>query len=128
MSKSKYNGVDPAECIGKYGADVVRAQMLFLAPVSDTLNWQEEQIAGTDRWLRRVIQLSDNIVGATYKLDEQTAPHSFMGLTLNGKTYDNIKFTSEELKLYNEIQSYVQSITKSIEVDFSLNTVISDLK
>lgn len=127
MSKSKYNGVDPAECIGKYGADVVRAQMLFLAPVSDTLNWQEEQIAGTDRWLRRVIQLSDNIVGATYKLDEQTAPHSFMGLTLNGKTYDNIKFTSEELKLYNEIQSYVQSITKSIEVDFSLNTVISDL-
>ncbi|RCK55489.1 Leucine--tRNA ligase, mitochondrial [Candida viswanathii] len=127
MSKSKYNGVDPAECIGKYGADVVRAQMLFLAPVSDTLNWQEEQIAGTDRWLRRVIQLSDTIAEYPYKQTPTDEPHSFKDITLNGKTYNDIKFTSEELKLYNEVQGYVQSMTKSIEVDFSLNTVISDL-
>ena len=61
MSKSKHNGADPGEFIERYGADVIRAHLLFLAPVSDTLNWQEEQISGTDRWLRRVIQLGDSI-------------------------------------------------------------------
>ena len=29
MSKSKHNGVDPDSCIEDYGADVVRAFMLF---------------------------------------------------------------------------------------------------
>ncbi|KAI5290916.1 Leucyl-tRNA synthetase, mitochondrial, partial [Ascosphaera acerosa] len=32
MSKSKYNGVDPTACIAKFGADAVRAHMLFAAP------------------------------------------------------------------------------------------------
>jgi len=29
MSKSKYNGVDPEDILGKYGADSVRLFMLF---------------------------------------------------------------------------------------------------
>ena len=61
MSKSKYNGADPSECIKKYGADATRAHMLFQAPISDILNWNEEQIHGIDRWLRKVVNLNDVI-------------------------------------------------------------------
>jgi leucyl-tRNA synthetase len=54
MSKSKYNGVDPSECMSKYGADVTRAHILFQAPVNEVLEWHEEKISGITRWLRRV--------------------------------------------------------------------------
>jgi leucyl-tRNA synthetase len=54
MSKSKYNGVDPGTCMAKYGADATRAHILFQAPVSEVLEWDEEKIAGITRWLRRL--------------------------------------------------------------------------
>lgn len=54
MSKSKYNGVDPGICMAKYGADATRAHMLFQAPVSEVLEWDEEKISGITRWLRRL--------------------------------------------------------------------------
>lgn len=54
MSKSKYNGVDPTECMSKYGADATRAHILFQAPVSEVLEWDEEKISGITRWLRRI--------------------------------------------------------------------------
>ncbi|CAI5760594.1 unnamed protein product [Candida verbasci] len=128
MSKSKYNGADPNECIKKYGADATRALMLFSAPVSDTLNWNEEQIIGVDRWLRKVIRLSDTIQNLPLK----TSHHDQSGqvlkdIKLQGKTYDSIIFSSEELKLYNQIQKFAQNIYQSIDSTLSLNTVISDL-
>lgn len=56
MSKSKYNGVDPGACMAKYGADATRAHILFQAPVSEVLEWDEEKISGVTRWLRRVYE------------------------------------------------------------------------
>ncbi|KAH7378150.1 hypothetical protein BKA64DRAFT_688039 [Cadophora sp. MPI-SDFR-AT-0126] len=57
MSKSKYNGVDPGTCMTKYGADATRAHILFQAPVSEVLEWDEEKIAGVTRWLRRLYEM-----------------------------------------------------------------------
>ncbi|PVH73152.1 leucyl-tRNA synthetase [Cadophora sp. DSE1049] len=57
MSKSKYNGVDPGTCMAKYGADATRAHILFQAPVSEVLEWDEEKIAGVTRWLRRLYEM-----------------------------------------------------------------------
>ncbi|KAE9373992.1 mitochondrial leucyl-tRNA synthetase-like protein [Stipitochalara longipes BDJ] len=56
MSKSKYNGVDPGTCMAKYGADATRAHILFQAPVSEVLDWDEEKISGVTRWLRRLYE------------------------------------------------------------------------
>jgi leucyl-tRNA synthetase len=57
MSKSKFNGVDPGTCISKYGADAIRAHILFQAPVTEVLEWDEEKISGITRWLRRLHDL-----------------------------------------------------------------------
>ena len=54
MSKSKHNGVDPIDCISRYGADATRAHILFQAPVREVLNWDESKISGVTRWLKRV--------------------------------------------------------------------------
>ena len=128
MSKSKYNGADPGECIAKFGADATRAQMLFLAPVSDTLLWNEDQISGVDRWLRRVLALSESIRNLNElevgKGDQQIAL-VILKNPIVGET--TIGLNGYEFEFYNQVQDLVKSISDSIDIHFSLNTVVSDL-
>ncbi|MBT8114702.1 MAG: leucine--tRNA ligase [Arenicella sp.] len=57
MSKSKNNGVDPQSMIDKYGADTVRLFTMFAAPPDQSLEWNDDAIAGASRFLRRVWNL-----------------------------------------------------------------------
>ncbi|KAI3403104.2 NAM2 [Candida oxycetoniae] len=131
MSKSKFNGVDPGECILKHGADATRAHIIFSAPVSDTLQWNEEQISGIDRWLRRVINLADSV----YELDDanfsQGSVHAASVRLWGGVNEHNesktIELNEHEFELYNSVQGLIQNIANSIDEVFSLNTVVSDL-
>ena len=54
MSKSKNNGVDPQSLVEKYGADTARLFMMFAAPPEQTLEWSDEGVQGSFRFLRRV--------------------------------------------------------------------------
>ena len=54
MSKSKNNGIDPQSMIDKYGADTVRLFTMFAAPPDQSLEWNDDAIAGGSRFLRRV--------------------------------------------------------------------------
>jgi leucyl-tRNA synthetase len=54
MSKSKNNGVDPQDLIGKYGADTARLYTMFTAPPEATLEWNDAAVEGSYRFLRRV--------------------------------------------------------------------------
>jgi leucyl-tRNA synthetase len=54
MSKSKGNSVTPDEIAEKYGADALRLYILFEAPFEDTIQWSEERMSGTFRFLNRV--------------------------------------------------------------------------
>jgi leucyl-tRNA synthetase len=54
MSKSKYNGVDPQEVLGKYGADTARMFILFKAPPEKDLEWDDADVEGQFRFLNRV--------------------------------------------------------------------------
>ncbi|CCE78139.1 Piso0_000754 [Millerozyma farinosa CBS 7064] len=128
MSKSKHNGADPASCIKKYGADATRAHMLFQAPISDTLNWNEEQIAGTERWLRRVINLGSKIQAYVPKEQaNKNAYHTVVeNVEINGVMYDKKRLSEAEVSLFNSIQEYAARVSKSVEEDLSFNTIISD--
>src|SRR5712671_3408753 len=54
MSKSKNNGVDPQALIDKYGADTARFYTMFASPPTNTLEWSDESVEGSYRFLNRV--------------------------------------------------------------------------
>jgi leucyl-tRNA synthetase len=53
MSKSKGNVVTPDEMIGRYGADALRVYEMFVAPFEDNVQWSEEGIQGSYRFVAR---------------------------------------------------------------------------
>src|SRR5262245_5077154 len=54
MSKSKNNGVDPQALIDQYGADTARFFIIFASPPTNTLEWSDEGVEGSYRFLRRL--------------------------------------------------------------------------
>ena len=54
MSKSKNNGVDPQALIDKYGADTARFYTIFASPPTNTLEWSDDSVEGSYRFLKRV--------------------------------------------------------------------------
>jgi leucyl-tRNA synthetase len=117
MSKSKHNGVDPTSCISSYGSDTVRAHMLFLAPVSKVLEWDESRIIGVQRWLGRVWRLVQ-----THRPSETLS--STTPFTLP-RTSENL--SSQERRLLNTLDTTVTSLTHALDETFALNTVVSTL-
>ncbi len=53
MSKSRGNTVDPQSMINRYGADTVRLFMMFASPPEQSLEWNDNAVAGAHRFLRR---------------------------------------------------------------------------
>ncbi|MBI2623438.1 MAG: class I tRNA ligase family protein [Candidatus Liptonbacteria bacterium] len=54
MSKSKGNVVTPDEYFGKFGADVMRMYLAFMAPLDQGGDFREGGILGPERFLKRV--------------------------------------------------------------------------
>lgn len=57
MSKSKGNTVDPQGLIEKYGADTVRLFTMFAAPPEQSLEWSDNAVEGSFRFIRRLWRL-----------------------------------------------------------------------
>jgi leucyl-tRNA synthetase len=57
MSKSKRNVVDPEYLVEKYGADTARVFCLFASPPEKDLDWSDQGVEGSFRFLNRVWRL-----------------------------------------------------------------------
>jgi len=57
MSKSSGNVVTPDDAAEKYGMDALRVYEMFVAPFEETVQWKEETIIGSGKFLGRVYRL-----------------------------------------------------------------------
>jgi leucyl-tRNA synthetase len=130
MSKSKHNGVDPTDFISQYGADATRAHMLFQAPVSEILDWDEAKIAGVTRWLNRLYDLVQGLqpTGASSKATT-TAQAYFESSAkrLDSMSQEELTQWDADCAIWRDVQKNVASVTLSYEKVYTLNTVVSDL-
>ncbi|WP_373069368.1 leucine--tRNA ligase [Sulfurimonas sp.] len=62
MSKSKGNTVDPDAIIEKYGADTARLFILFAAPPTQELEWNDSAVEGSYKFIKRFYDRASNIV------------------------------------------------------------------
>ncbi|KAJ9131103.1 Leucyl-trna synthetase [Pleurostoma richardsiae] len=129
MSKSKYNGVDPTEFISRYGADATRAHMLFQAPVSETVNWDEEKISGVTRWLSRVWDMVLRAGKWWTDDDGRSVKDDLIERAKHVDMMDEAQLAKwdADSAVWRQLQQTIESVTASYTEVYSLNTVISDL-
>jgi leucyl-tRNA synthetase len=111
MSKSKKNVIDPNLLLDRYGADTTRLFCLFAAPPERDLEWSEQGVDGSARFLNRVWRLVYQLLPAI----SHAAPFDGNPQALAG----DIK------KLYQQVHQTIYRVTRDIDDRFHFNTVIS---
>ncbi|MBP3938616.1 MAG: leucine--tRNA ligase [Clostridia bacterium] len=93
MSKSKGNVVDPNEVVDEFGADVLRAYVLFMGDYEKAAPWSASSVKGCKRFIDRTWGLQDILVdGDAYSKELESAFHK----TIKKVTEDieNMKFNT----------------------------------
>jgi leucyl-tRNA synthetase len=106
MSKSKGNTVDPQELIEKYGADTARLFIMFASPAEQSLEWSDEGIEGSHRFLKKLWRIV----------------YDFKTPKENLQINDN-----EDKNLLYKLHSTVKKVTDDLERRTSFNTAIASI-
>lgn len=110
MSKSKKNVVDPDELIAEFGADTIRLFCLFAAPPEKDLDWSEEGVQGSFRFLARVWRM------VYANLDVLRKAEPFQGGDTMPEALRNLRRKTHQT---------IRKVTEDIEERFHFNTAIS---
>ena len=110
MSKSKRNVVDPEYLIEKYGADTARMFCLFASPPEKDLDWNDQGVEGSARFLSRVWRLFYD----QHRRFAGLKPLSSGSVVLKG----------EQKLLRQKTHRTIKKVTEDIE-RFHFNTAIS---
>ena len=104
MSKSKKNTIDPENIIKDYGADSVRLFILSDSPPEKDVQWSEEGIASSYKFIQKLWAMNLNIVGEINKDHPQDSSN------------DLVKFTNK----------FIKKITHNLD-KFNYNIIIANI-
>ena len=107
MSKSKNNGVDPQQLINQYGADTSRLYTMFASPPEQTLEWRDDGVHGSYKFLRRLWK--------AYTENALNEPSSF-----NAK-----ELSKSQKELYRKTNQTIEKVTDDYDRRHSFNTAIA---
>lgn len=112
MSKSLGNVVSPEEILSKYGADTARLFILFAAPPERELEWSDQGVEGSFRFLNRIWRIVQAFeVVLAQKVTE----------------YDHSNLNEADKDLRRVLHSSIKKVTNDIETRFNFNTAISTM-
>jgi leucyl-tRNA synthetase len=97
MSKNKGNTVDPQELIAKFGADTVRLFMMFAAPPEQALEWSDEGVQGSSRFLKRFWGAVQKHIGAGAAVALEVSALDAGQKDLRRKTHETISKISDDI-------------------------------
>ena len=116
MSKSKGNTVDPESYFATHGADALRLYILFMAPPSDGVEWNDGGIEGTKRFLNKfwenVEKLSKLEELDSSKNDENIVRKVNQSINSVSKHLDKFEFNtavSDLMKLNNDLSEFLKN-------------------
>ena len=112
MSKSLGNVVSPEEILSKYGADTARLFILFAAPPERELEWSDQGVEGSFRFLNRI-----------WRIVQAFEPVLAQKVT----EYDHSNLSEAEKDLRRVLHSSIKKVTNDIETRFNFNTAISTM-
>ncbi|MEN6348545.1 MAG: leucine--tRNA ligase [Syntrophomonas sp.] len=110
MSKSKGNVVSPEEIINTYGADTARLFILFASPPERDLEWSDQGVEGSYRFLNRIWRMLGEY---SRDIKNVVIPSDFSAL-------DN-----EAKKLHFKTHATIKKVSEDIGERFNFNTAIS---
>jgi leucyl-tRNA synthetase len=114
MSKSRGNVVGAIDMADKYGCDTGRMYTLFAAPPEKDLEWSEQGIEGSSRFLNRL-----------YRLIEKHA-RRVNDVTLNlNVQIDMASATAKEKVLIRKTHQTLKRVTNDFDVRWHFNTSIA---
>jgi len=116
MSKSRGNVVGAVEMAEKYGSDTGRVYTLFAAPPEKDLEWSEEAIEGSARFLSKIYRLvakcAERVREMHFDLSRQT---------------DMSSASAKEKILVRRTHQALKRVTHDFETRWHFNTSVSSL-
>lgn len=112
MSKSLGNVVSPEEILSKYGADTARLFILFAAPPERELEWSDQGVEGSFRFLNRIWRIVQAFEAVLAKKVTE---------------YDHSNLSEADKDLRRVLHSSIKKVTNDIETRFNFNTAISTM-
>jgi leucyl-tRNA synthetase len=125
MSKSKYNGVDPASVIERYGADTARMFILFKAPPEKDLEWDDADVEGQFRFLQRIWRLVDGACERSLSLADGAGCAEAVAVALSEAGSQDLNDAERELR--RAVHTAIKEISDDLDGDYQFNTAVSEL-
>jgi len=117
MSKSKYNGVDPAAVIDRYGADTARMFILFKAPPEKDLEWDDADVEGQFRFLQRLWRLIESV----------RSDHQDQLLSEPAVVPESSVLSEQESGIRRAVHTAIEAVSDDLRGEYQFNTAISEL-
>ena len=129
MSKSKKNTIDPEDIIANYGADAARLFILSDSPPEKDVQWSEEGIVSSFKFIQKLWKLNEKIVDEINKNNNADYDDEIIKYTNKylKKIHDNLESFSYNKIIANLYEMY-SFLNKQIEKPYTKHTLIENYK
>ena len=110
MSKSKGNSVEPDDLIKKYGADTVRLFLMFAAPPDQSLEWSDQGVQGSFRFLNRIWNLTQEHIASGIPKELEFDNENKETLSLRIKTHQTINKVKDEYQRRHSFNTAIAAV------------------